>query len=172
MPARKIPLATRFWSKVDKSNSSGCWPWLGVRRPDGMRYGIIKIDMKTRYAHRIAFYLHNGRHPENGKVVLHTCDNPICVNPAHLKEGTPADNVDDCISKGRNAVGSKNGMTRPEVRAKIAREKNPMAKLTQEEVALIRRLHDNGEQGSRLAERFKVSCALISLITNWKRWPH
>ena len=85
-------LAARFWAKVVKGAS--CWDWTGTRQPAG--YGIIgKVG-----AHRISWELHNGLIP-SGLWVLHRCDNPGCVNPAHLFLGTNGDNVRDAIAKGR-----------------------------------------------------------------------
>lgn len=68
----------RFWSKVKKTEN--CWLWKG--HLDSKGYGDIRIKRKMIRAHRFSFYLANGFYPP---CVLHDCDNPICVNPAHLK---------------------------------------------------------------------------------------
>ncbi len=96
-----------FDSKVDKSGE--CWLWLGGRNKYG--YGIFFKPGEQRVrAHRYAYERVHGPIPA-GLVVLHTCDNPACVNPAHLQVGTRDDNNKDSVLKKRNAFGIKNGHT-------------------------------------------------------------
>lgn len=103
----KDTLARRFWSKVDRGGRDDCWPWTGATLPAG--YGFltrfVMVDSvrrrKTVYAHRISYELHCGEIPKD-IFILHTCDNPGCVNPAHLMTGTHQDNMDDMANKGRH----------------------------------------------------------------------
>ena len=88
-------LIDRFWEKVDKS--SECWNWLGVKSKG---YGQIKVNGKHRYAHRISWDLHYGVYLGNLDI-LHSCDNPSCVNPKHLSLGTHKENMADRDKKGR-----------------------------------------------------------------------
>lgn len=82
---------------------SGCWIWLGATstRPGGAySYGNLWVEGKSWRAHRFAYQLYK-KPLKKGRVLLHTCDNPLCVNPDHLVEGTQKDNIHDCIAKGR-----------------------------------------------------------------------
>lgn len=97
-----IPLADRFWSKVDKtSHAGGCWLWTAKRNQGG--YGAVReAGPGSRFlsTHRLSFEMANGQIPK-GLMVCHSCDNPPCVNPDHLFLGTAIDNIRDCIAKGR-----------------------------------------------------------------------
>lgn len=97
--ANHAPLTDRFWRYVCKGD--GCWLWVGNRAPNG--YGRIQSGGKgSRHvgAHRLSYEIHHGPIPE-GVVVMHSCDTPACVNPAHLSAGTHRDNTADMITKGR-----------------------------------------------------------------------
>jgi hypothetical protein len=94
-------LAERFWSKVDKSGE--CWLWTGALASSG--YGAIRVrSYVTEYAHRVALKL-SGVEVPDGLFVCHHCDNPSCVNPAHLFVGTAKDNAQDMSRKGRGRKG-------------------------------------------------------------------
>lgn len=97
-PRAPTPLADLFWHLVDKRGPDDCWPWQGSLY---VGYGRIKDGQRGRVgAHRVSWELHHGPIPD-GLWVLHRCDNPPCVNPAHLFLGTPGDNVRDMHAKGR-----------------------------------------------------------------------
>lgn len=86
----------RFWSHVDKSGE--CWIWTASRVPWG--YGKTVRNREETYAHRYSWEMAYGPIPD-GMLVMHSCDNPPCVNPSHLLLGTPKDNMDDMRAKGR-----------------------------------------------------------------------
>ena len=164
----------RFWSKVLKTDS--CWLWQG--KLVGFGYGQICVDYKRYQAHRFSYIIAHGSIPK-GQQVLHRCDTPRCVNPAHLFLGTQADNVADCVAKGRHREGTR---THPE---KLLRTENgwhaahpnqargsrsPNAKLTEENVLEIRRRLADGESQTDLGREFKVNRSGISAICRRVTW--
>lgn len=92
----------RFLSKVDRSGD--CWIWTGTRASTG--YGVLVDNKKRIFAHRFSYELAKGPIPA-GLVIRHTCDNPPCVNPAHLLTGTQADNARDMAERGRSYWGQR-----------------------------------------------------------------
>lgn len=96
----------RFWSKVQKGEPDQCWPWTAGCFSEG--YGSFCLNGEELRAHVIAYALTIGIWP-SGLVIRHTCDNPSCVNPTHLIEGTTADNVHDMMERGRIARGEQSG---------------------------------------------------------------
>ena len=90
------PLADRFWRFVEKSDD--CWIWVGAHQASG--YGRIKDNGEMLLAHRASYQLHFGTIAQ-GLWVLHRCDNPSCVNPAHLYLGDRAQNMKDAHERGR-----------------------------------------------------------------------
>lgn len=81
--------------------ASGCINWTGASHRFG--YGVVRIDGKTRTAHRLALELYQGALTP-GAQVLHSCDNPRCINPLHLREGTHAENMGECTARGRHGM--------------------------------------------------------------------
>lgn len=147
-----VPLIVdRFWNKVLVA-PQGCWAWLGAHNLKG--YGQFKLGGKQLGAHRVAWELVFGE-ILTGLFVCHTCDNPGCVNPAHLFLGTNMDNVNDRDKKKRNPRGVKHGMT----------------KLNQEQVMYIRTSNKNHTQ---LANELGVTDVLVGKIRRnelWKELP-
>lgn len=88
---------------IDKE--TGCWNWALSKDKDG--YGRVKRNGKAYGAHRYALMEYLGRELLEGHVCMHLCDNPSCVNPKHLKEGTQSENMIDCIAKGRGGNRGK-----------------------------------------------------------------
>jgi len=88
-----------FWEHVDRSaGPDACWPWTGAHINDG--YGHLRIGTRHILAHRMAYTLAVADIPA-GMYVLHSCDNPACCNPAHLRVGTNRDNQLDAKARGR-----------------------------------------------------------------------
>lgn len=98
----------RFWRKVNKDAGGGCWEWMGARKTSGYgRFYLHPQPSQPVLAHRHSWEMANGRAIPDGLVICHHCDNPPCVNPAHLFLGTRADNNRDCQAKGRSNPGGR-----------------------------------------------------------------
>jgi len=119
--------------------SSGCWEWKKSKHKQG--YGNFPYKRKCLLAHRVAWMLFNGELNED-ILVLHKCDNPPCCNPEHLFLGTDYDNVKDSIFKGR--------FTR------TRGETHFFSKLTDCEVAEIKKLHAAGIKQKDIANKFSI----------------
>ncbi len=90
--------AARFWSNVDiTANPDECWNWLREKQRKG--YGVAYFNGARWRANRLAWCLANRQAIQ--LQILHSCDNPSCCNPSHLREGTAKDNVDDMVERGR-----------------------------------------------------------------------
>ena len=105
----KPPDIVRFWSFVSRGGDDDCWPWLGGVSDNGYStgYGHFNVGGKAVGAHRIAYLIVHGKLPRLN--ICHSCDTPLCMNPAHLFTGTQAANIADMVAKGRQAKGDRNG---------------------------------------------------------------
>lgn len=149
--------AARFWSKVQVARAAGaCWEWQAARNSHG--YGHFKLYGTMMSAHRYAFYLKHQRYPNKGMVVRHTCDNPGCVNPDHLLEGTQRDNANDMVARGRQVVRDQKG------------ENNGAAKLKMSQVNEIKARIAAGEKNTTIAPDYGVTHQMISKIRRGHVW--
>lgn len=138
----------RFWSGVVVGSDSDCWPWKKSTNKFG--HGHFRMDGVVFMAHRLAYFLSNGKlHPDD--VVRHTCDTPSCCNPKHLIIGSHADNVADRVSRGRSASGTRNGRS----------------KLTEQQVLKI--FHDT-RSSTVIANEYGVDGSIVRLIKKKKIW--
>jgi hypothetical protein len=122
---------------------SGCIEWQGSIDPAG--YGRISVEGKPAYVHREVYKLLHGGIPE-GKFILHSCDNPPCCNPDHLRAGTQAENVRDRQERGRH------------------RFKPQATTLSDDDVRAIRALHAEGISQSEIGRRYSVNQGSISRL--------
>jgi hypothetical protein len=141
----------RFWSRVEVRKANQCWPWRWGSSPDG--YGEHRLlDGNSSTAHRVAYRIGNGD-IERGLVIRHTCDNPLCCNPAHLINGTHADNVADRVERGRSAIGEASGR----------------AKLTEKDVLAMRA---SPLSNAYWARRLRVDTTSVAAARSGKTWAH
>lgn len=142
----------RFWERVDKSKD--CWIWMGATQSSG--HGRLKIGGKAVLAHRVAYFLANGRLPRK-RYVCHRCNNASCVNPDHLYAGTPRQNVLDSIRAGTH---------RP------PRFNRSGAKLTEYQVRVIRQRLADGETPIRIAPDYGLDPSTIRKIRDGRSWKN
>lgn len=139
-----MTLEERFWANVDRRGPNDCWLWRGKGINGG--YGRIRDNGRLWYAHRLSFWLRWDTEPE---AVCHRCDNPPCVNPAHLREGTRADNTDEMWAKGRAGLPHANG------------------KLSAEQIAEIRTRYTGGLAHTKaLGAEFGISLRSVYRLIN------
>jgi hypothetical protein len=151
-------LEKKFLSNVKRVPNS-CWTWKGSVMKNG--YGQFFTGIKTVRAHRFAYEFYIGE-IEEGMNVCHRCDNPLCVNPKHLFQGSQADNMFDCFIKGRHTN-------------KFEFENIPARRsLTDEQAREIKKhLANNQTQRPKdIAEHFGVSVYLIKDIKKGRNYAN
>lgn len=154
---QKTTFLDRFWANIDVGPSDRCWLWRGPKTKHGYGQTYVYGHGKYQTAHRISYALHHsgGDMPGSDMFVCHTCDTPLCVNPAHLFLGTYADNNADRHRKGRDARGERSGGS----------------KLTEEDVLRIREL--GGTMfGKDIAKMFGIKQSQVNKIHNHEMWKH
>lgn len=155
------PLEVRLWSRIQKRSPEECWEWTGKSRQSG--YGWIGTQNGShKLAHRVVWELTNGPIPKgtghHGTVVMHTCDNRLCCNPAHLRLGTQADNVRDMREKGRNVdLTTCRGSDHP--RAKITPE-------------IVRAIRDRRNSVKQLNAMYGVTKSTVDNVRLGRCWAH
>jgi hypothetical protein len=148
-------MEVRFWQRVTKGRPDECWLWPGATNG---KYGMTcrggRKGTKV-YAHRASWEIANGMPVPDGLHIAHTCDTPLCVNPAHLFAATRAENMADMVAKRRSTYGTR----------------HPGAKLTEADVLEIRRRYRLGN-GKVLGKEFGVTYKMIHLIVRGLNWKH
>lgn len=159
MPRWALSFADRFWARVDKSGGpEACWPWTGRTVGKGpAKVGQLYVSGGAEnpvyeYAPRVAYRLAVGPIP-NGLKVLHSCDNPICCNPAHLRPGTQKDNALD--------------------RSLRLRDLKVRHRLTEADVLYIRqRYATTSATTTDLAVAFETNNKYIWKVVTGRTWAH
>lgn len=159
--------AERFGRQLQEASAAECWEWLGARTRAGYgAFGEGGHRGRTIAAHRFALETKLGRSLLPGMCACHTCDNRGCVNPAHLFEGTKADNNRDMVSKGRHVKG---GTHRPGNYERGTAHHN--ARLTPALVREIRgKYASGGTSFSKLAAEYGLAIAHVYRIVRRKAW--
>ena len=152
-------LAARLANGLASAPEGGCWEWIRICNQHG--YGQLRVAGRMVYAHRLAYQLAVGPIPD-GLHVLHQCDNPRCINPAHLSIGTRSQNMKECSERGRARIP----------RTVKLGEENGASKLLDVDVRSIRRLLAQGHTQQSIATRFGVTQRTISDIKLGKKWGH
>lgn len=147
-----MTISQRFWAKVERKSPDECWEWTASRSHDG--YGFFGVNGRNLKANRVAWKLEHGEIPA-GLCVLHSCDNPPCVNPGHLHLGTVASNNAEAVQRDRHSTGVRNGK----------------AKLTVEDVKEIRRRRAAGALLREIAVEFGIHVSNVSFIARGVHWP-
>lgn len=136
-------LPKRYWDKINIVPGA-CWEWTAHRNQKG--YGRVGVGGKLKSVHRVMYEHLHGPIP-NGLFVLHKCDHPPCVNPDHLRLGTPAENSRDMVEKHRSST-----------------------LLTPEQIAEAKDLFQKGVRPMHVAKAFGVNHWIIySLKRNMSR---
>ncbi len=144
-------LPERFWSKI-KTSVGGCWEWTAFKQNKG--YG--RFSMKPyQLAHRIMHDFYFKKETPPSTMILHSCDNPSCVNPRHLSQGDHVENNKQRDNRGRQVA--KRG------------EEHWKAVLT---VDQVREIRASRESNQALARKFPVTKSAIGNIRRWRSWRH
>ena len=153
----QAPIEERFWRFVDKKESNECWNWTSNLCAG---YGRISLGAKKDGAtgsHRFSWELHNKQSIPSGMVVMHSCDNPLCVNPSHLNVGTYKDNTQDMITKGRKVtvapLGTENGKA-----------------IINEEI--VKAIRASNLSHVDLGKQFNVSVGCVRGVRSGRTWSH
>jgi len=173
MTGKPVPLADRFWKFVRIGKPDECWLWAGGTKQGGYgKLGGATGRQRTMLAHRVAYELHHGMilPKGNSAVVMHTCDNPPCCNPAHLQLGTLSDNIQDAYNKGRKKHIRSPKMRMPPT---FIGSGHPRAVLTEAIVTLYRARLATGKTNIRKLAR-ETGIARSTLQNMWlrKTWEH
>jgi hypothetical protein len=155
---KSIPAVERFWKKVDRKGDSDCWTWTGAKCKKG--YGRFADDDGSKtLVHRFSLELALGRKLLDGLNALHSCDNPSCVNPSHLREGTQEENMRDAIERNRKAI--------------FRGTDSSNSKLSDSDVIEIRKMYSDGSMSQYgMAKKFNVSQSVIHAIVHKRKWAH
>lgn len=140
----------RFWAKVNIAENDECWEWCGcVKHGCNEQYGQFKLDGRCRIAHRVSYELAYRIRLRRDQLLLHKCDNHLCVRPDHLTIGTQSQNMQDMYVRGRRK-----------------------AKLTEDDVHRIRIMLNMGKSAPFIATLFAINVNSVYRIKHHHVWRH
>lgn len=168
---RWAPWQERFEANVDRTPGLGpkgdCHLWRGAASGyAGNRYGTITIAGNVRRAHQVAWEIANGEPFPPGKLGLHSCDEGLCVNAAHIRPGTHKENTAEARQRGR-----RRHVRPPTNRARG--EDHPRAAFTDDDIRWIRSVHEKDMMSvADLSREFSVRWSTIDKIVKRQTWRH
>lgn len=149
----KVAVKDRFWDKVTKTED--CWNWNG--RLNSYGYGVISLNGKFVKAHRVSYELTHNYKLCPAECILHSCDNPKCVNPHHLRIGTQRDNINDMIVRKRNKFFEKGSA-------------HPNSKLSDTDIRNIKAMLEQKIPQHAIAKQYDICQQTISKINLNERY--
>lgn len=145
-------------SRTLRNTKTNCLEWQQAKSKNG--YGKIHVASQGRYAHRLMAQLIYGDAPEDKPFVLHSCHNPPCINPDHLRWGSPKENMDDMARHNRAGKTFK------------ANTKFDGKRLTVQQVQQIRKAFAEGHLQDVIAKEYGIGRAHVSLIVTRRLWKN
>lgn len=159
---------TKFFARISQPEY-GCRLWLGCLDSRSL-YGVVKYRGRQRSAHAVALILATGQDPA-GMCAMHSCDNPRCCAPEHLRWGTNQENMADKVSKGRQSRGAKHRAAIGD-RDDMRGVNNYQTHLREQDVLALRERVGRGEKTRVLAKELHVSYSTIYSIVHRRTWVH
>ena len=147
----------RFFRFVDKKSDNECWHWTGHKLGNYGSFSIGAKSLGSVLAHRFSWSMHNNKEIPSGMVIMHSCDNPLCVNPNHLSVGTYMENTHDMLRKGRHTyiahVGEKNGKS-------VLNER------------IVREIRASNKNHAELGRFYGISSSCVRGVRTGRTWSH
>lgn len=144
----------RFWQNVEAGDEDVCWPWLGTISAGG--YGVFWACGYNSRANRISLFLSVGAPADASMLALHSCDNPSCCNPKHLRWGTAKENTNDFIVRKGGFAG----------------ERSPSATITNKDVDAIYQMRMNGFTIGEISQQSGIPYTTVENVYTGRAWSH
>lgn len=159
MAGKRLPTDVRFAEKFQRGGAQECWPW--TAGTNGAGYGMLWSPEARRkvLAHRYSYMLHVGP-LRSSDLVLHSCDNPSCVNPAHLRLGDHKANTRDMDARARRNSNPRRGGA------------NPSSLASDLIVTEVRREYVSGASFAAIVEKFALPLSAVKEYCIGKSFAH